>query len=93
VATIGRQAFASALRRMSVIASEKVLKAVILEAGQNRTSAEVLRAHGVAASTTHKTLGILDEKGIVRKDEVSGATRYRLEDPFLGAWLRHAQDM
>lgn len=72
---------------------KKVLKAVIVEAGQNLTSAEVLRAHGVAASTMHKTLGILDEKGILREDEVGAATRYRLEDPFLGAWLRHAQEM
>ncbi len=64
---------------------------MILEEGQNVTSAEVLRAYGVAPSTMHKTLGILDEKGIVREDETGGATRYRLEDPFLGAWLRPAQ--
>jgi AAA+ ATPase superfamily predicted ATPase len=72
---------------------KKVLKAVIVEAGRNLTSAEVLRTHALAPSTMHKTLGILDDKGIVREEEARGATRYRLEDPFLGAWLRHAQEM
>jgi len=71
---------------------KKVLKAVILEGGRSLTSADVLRRHGVAAATMHKTLGILDEKGIVREDESEASPRYRLEDPFFGAWLRHVQE-
>ena len=71
---------------------KKVLKAVILEDGRSLTSAEVLRRHGVAAATMHKTLGVLDDKGIIRQDETEASPRYRLEDPFFGAWLRHAQE-
>jgi hypothetical protein len=48
---------------------KKVLKAVILEDGRNLTSVDVLRRHGVAAATMHKTLGVLDDKGIMRQDE------------------------
>ncbi|GAC1477569.1 MAG: ATP-binding protein [Gemmatimonadaceae bacterium] len=72
---------------------KKVLKAVILEEGRNLTGAEVLRTHGLAPSTMHKTLGLLDEKGIVREEEAGGPIRYRLEDPFLGAWLREVQEL
>ena len=71
---------------------KKVLKAVILEGGRSLTSAEVLRRHGVAAATMHKTLGVLDDKGIIRADETDASPRYRLEDPFSGAWLRHVQE-
>jgi len=71
---------------------KKVLKAVILEGGRSLTSAEVLRRHGVAAATMHKTLGVLDDKGIIRADETDASPRYRLEDPFFGAWLRHVQE-
>jgi hypothetical protein len=73
---------------------KKVLKAVILEGGRGGglTSAEVLRRHDVAAATMHKTLGVLDDKGIIREDEAEASPRYRLEDPFFGAWLRHVQE-
>ena len=40
----------------------------------------------------HKTLAVLDDKGIVREDESEASLRYRLEDPFFGAWLRHVQE-
>jgi AAA+ ATPase superfamily predicted ATPase len=70
---------------------KKVLKAVILEAGSALTSADVLRRHEVAPATMHKTLTTLDDKGIIREDESAAGTRYRLEDPFLSAWLRHVQ--
>lgn len=71
---------------------KKVLKAVILEDGRSLTSADVLRRHGVASATMHKTLGVLDDKGIIREDEIGASPRYTLEDPFFGAWLRHAQE-
>jgi len=73
---------------------KKVLKAVILEGGRGGglTSAEVLRRHDVAAATMHKTLGVLDDKGIIREDEAEASPRYKLEDPFFGAWLRHVQE-
>ena len=71
---------------------KKVLKAVILEGGRELTSRETLARHGLPASTMHKTLALLDEKGILREDERERVF-YRLEDPFLGAWLRDAQDL
>lgn len=71
---------------------KKVLKAVILEGGRNLTSTAVLQAYGLAASTMHKTLRLLDDKGVVRDEERGAEAEYRLEDPFLGAWLRRAQE-
>ena len=64
----------------------------ILEGRRGLTSANVLRRHGVAAATMHKTLGVLDDKGIIREDEAEASPRYKLEDPFFGAWLRHVQE-
>lgn len=71
---------------------KKVLKAVIVEGGRALTSAEVLRRHAVAPATMHKVLAVLDDKGIIRDDESETSLRYRLEDPFFGAWLRHVQE-
>jgi hypothetical protein len=42
----------------------------------------------------HKTLQLLDEKGIVREEEREDKTTvWRLEDPFFAAWLRDAQQL
>lgn len=71
---------------------KRVLKAVILEYGKELTSREVLARYEIPSSTMHKTLKLLDEKGIIREDERDRVV-YRLEDPFLGAWLRDAQDL
>jgi uncharacterized protein len=70
---------------------KKVLKAVIEEKGKNLRSAEILARNSLASSTMHKTLKILDNRGIIREEEVIGAIRYRLEDPFMAAWLREVQ--
>jgi len=68
-----------------------VLKAVIDEAGLNLRSAATLGRYRIASSTMHKTLKLLDDRGIVREEESVGAIRYRLEDPFFAAWLRRVQ--
>lgn len=68
-----------------------VLMAVIAEGGTNLRSAAVLTRYRIAASTMHKVLKALDDRGIAREEEVIGAIRYRLEDPFLAHWLRIAQ--
>lgn len=70
---------------------KKVLRAVIDESGTKLRSAEILARYGVASSTMHKTLKILDHRGIIREEETIGAIRYRLEDPFFAAWLRQVQ--
>jgi AAA+ ATPase superfamily predicted ATPase len=67
------------------------LKAVIDEGGTNLRSAAVLARYGIAASTMHKTLRTLDNRGVVREEETIGSIRYRLEDPFFAHWLRLVQ--
>jgi hypothetical protein len=68
-----------------------VLKAAIEEGGTNLRSAPVLQRYGIPASTMHKALKALDDRGILREDETIGSIRYRLEDPFLGHWLKAVQ--
>ncbi|MGH9624631.1 MAG: AAA family ATPase [Bryobacteraceae bacterium] len=68
-----------------------VLKAVITESGRNLRAQPVLARYGIAASTMHKTLKALDDRGLVREEEALGSIHYRLEDPFLGHWLRIVQ--
>ena len=67
------------------------LKAVIDEGGTDLRSAGVLARYGIAASTMHKMLKVLDSRGLVREDETVGSIRYRLEDPFFARWLRLVQ--
>lgn len=76
----------------SLTRSQKIaVKAVIMERGTNLRAAPVLARYGLAASTMHRTLEALDDRGIVREDEELGSIRYRLEDPFLAHWLRMVQ--
>jgi AAA+ ATPase superfamily predicted ATPase len=67
------------------------LKAVIEEGGTDLRSAAVLARYGIAASTMHKMLKVLDSRGLVREEETIGSIRYRLEDPFFARWLRLVQ--
>jgi uncharacterized protein len=67
------------------------LKAVIDEGGTGLRSAAVLARYGIAASTMHKMLKVLDSRGLVREEEAIGSIRYRLEDPFFARWLRLVQ--
>ncbi len=76
----------------SLTQAQKIaVKAVILEKGTNLRAAPVLARYALAASTMHRALKILDDRGIVREDESVGSIRYRLEDPFLAHWLRMVQ--
>ena len=54
------------------------LKAVIEEGGTDLRSAAVLARYGIAASTMHKMLKVLDSRGLVREEETIGSNRYRL---------------
>jgi hypothetical protein len=67
------------------------LKAVIDQGGTGLRSAAVLARYGIAASTMHKMLKVLDSRGLVREEEAIGSIRYRLEDPFFARWLRLVQ--
>jgi hypothetical protein len=68
-----------------------VLKVVIAEGGTNLRAAAVLGRYRIAASSMHKTLKALDDRGMIREEEAVGTIRYRLEDPFFAHWLRLAQ--
>jgi AAA+ ATPase superfamily predicted ATPase len=72
---------------------KKGLKAVIEEGGRELLSRAVLHRHGLAASTMQRALENLDALGIVREDEAGDGVRFRLEDPFLAAWLTMAQEL
>jgi AAA+ ATPase superfamily predicted ATPase len=76
----------------SLTRQQKVaLKAVIDERGVDLRSAAVLARYGIAASTMHKMLKVLDSRGLIREEESIGSIRYRLEDPFFARWLRLVQ--
>lgn len=74
-------------------AQKKALKAVIEQGGRELLARAVLHHHGLAASSMQRALQALDSLGVVREDDGDQAgVRYRLEDPFLGAWLALVQE-
>lgn len=70
-----------------VSTQQKALIAVVAGDGQGMQSQEVLGAHGLAAATMQTAIRALVKKSILRYEEMRGSVRYRLEDPFLGAWI------
>jgi len=70
---------------------KKALKAVIETHGRELLARAVLQRHGLAASSMQRALRSLDALGVIREDESAENVRYRLEDPFLAAWLPVAQ--
>jgi hypothetical protein len=72
-------------------AQKKALKAVIDRGGRELLARETLEAHGLAASSMQRALQALDTRGVIREEEEPGRMRYRLEDPFLPAWLADVQ--
>jgi len=72
-------------------AQKKALKAVIARGGRELLARETLETHGLAASSMQRALQALDTRGVIREEEEPGRMRYRLEDPFLPAWLADVQ--
>lgn len=68
------------------------LKAVVQDDGKNLMSEETTRKYRIGASSMNQALAILDKRALVREEELLGNVRFRLEDPFLGAWLRMVQE-
>jgi hypothetical protein len=68
-----------------------MVRAVIDEGGRGLRSREVLARYAMASSTATRALRALDDRGVLREDEDDMEIRYRLEDPFLAAWLRWTQ--
>lgn len=72
-------------------AQKKALKAVIERGGRELLAREVLQDHDLAASSMQRALQTLDTRGIIREEEEPGGLRWRLEDPFLAAWIAEVQ--
>ena len=72
-------------------AQKKALKAVIEREGRELLGRETLEAHELAASSMQRALQALDGRGVIREEEEPGRMRYRLEDPFLAAWIAQVQ--
>jgi len=70
-----------------VSTQQRALMAMVAGAGEGMLSQEVLGSHGLAAATMQTAIRALIKKGILRYEEARGSVRYRLEDPFLGAWV------
>jgi len=68
---------------------QRVLDATIHEGGVAMTSASVTQQYRITSSTMSKTLKLLEAKQILRREEQKDSFRWRLEDPFFAAWLRH----
>ena len=64
-----------------------MVRAVIEERGLGLRSREVLARYAMASSTATRALRALEDRGVVREEEGGMDIRYRLEDPFLAAWL------
>ena len=67
---------------------QRVLTAAVRERGVQLTSAAVTQKYRVSPSTVSKTLRFLEEREILRREEQRDSVRWRLEDPFLSAWLK-----
>jgi uncharacterized protein len=67
---------------------QRVLTAAVRERGIALTSGAVTQKYLVSASTMSKALRFLEDKEILRREELDKSFRWRLEDPFFAAWLR-----
>jgi uncharacterized protein len=70
---------------------QKALIAAIRAGGRGLQSKTVTQTYGVAPSTMRKSLRTLEDREILRQEHQLGDTRWRLEDPFFGAWVETAQ--
>ena len=68
-------------------AQQTALLAVAATGGSGLYARPVLRRYGLALSTMRRSLEALVRAGIAREEEGQGRIRFRLEDPFLSAWL------
>jgi hypothetical protein len=55
--------------------------------GQGLTTKEVLKRANLTSSTMMRCLSSLEEKGILRAEDLLNESRWRFEDPLFGLWL------
>jgi hypothetical protein len=70
---------------------KKALSAVVGMSGRQLLSKAVTDEYGLPVSSMQKALKALNELGIIREEQILGAVRWRLDDPFFATWLRIAQ--
>jgi hypothetical protein len=68
---------------------QRMLIAVMQEGGVNLQSMKMVRTVGKGASTLRRSLDALLARDILREEESHASLRFRFEDPFFGAWIRH----
>jgi hypothetical protein len=66
---------------------QRVLTAAVKENGTALASQAVTERYGVSASTMSKALKFLENREVLRREELHNSMRWRLEDPFFAAWL------
>jgi hypothetical protein len=66
---------------------QRVLTAAVKENGTALASQAVTGRYGVSASTMSKALKFLENREVLRREELQSSMRWRLEDPFFAAWL------
>ena len=66
---------------------QRVLAAAVKENGMALASQAATQRYGVSASTMSKALRFLENREILRREELQNSMRWRLEDPFFAAWL------
>jgi uncharacterized protein len=70
---------------------KKALTAVVGMSGRQLLSKAAADEYGLPVSSMQKALKALNEIGIIRDEQILGAIRWRLDDPFFAVWLRLAQ--
>ena len=66
---------------------QRALVVAVREAGVDLRSHRVTRSYNLPAPSLSRALGALQEKELLRTEEIRGKVRLRLVDPFFGAWI------
>jgi uncharacterized protein len=67
---------------------QRALLALATHGSEGLYGKQVLQETGLALSTMRRSVEALLRTSVVREEEKKGSTRLRLEDPFLGTWIR-----
>lgn len=73
------------------VPQKRALKAVVTENGVALLGRDALTRARISASSMQRALAALDTQGLVRVADTESGPRYRLEDPFIAAWLQSVQ--
>ena len=66
----------------------RALLAILREGGAGLASTPIARKYGMPVTTMQRAIEALEQRQIIREEQVRGDVRLRLEDPLFGAWVR-----